>query len=108
MKLIFGKLALGAAVVAAAAFVTPGSSTLVSAASAAPLGPQTGLTDDSSAVTQVKDWHHRHRGRYLALGVGGLIVAGAGYCTVEANRCADIFGGNRYGYRRCMYRAGCY
>jgi hypothetical protein len=101
------RLALGAAAVAGA-LILAGPGAGIGTASAAPLGPQPGITADTSAVTQVKKgWHRR---RWFAYGLGTALVlgaAGAGYCSSQADRCAEYYGAYTYRYGRCMRRAGC-
>ncbi|HWE16391.1 MAG TPA: hypothetical protein VG758_04315 [Hyphomicrobiaceae bacterium] len=48
--------------------------------------------------------HHHHYGVY---GIGGALILGAGYCAVQAERCATTYGDGTYRYWRCMRRTGC-
>jgi hypothetical protein len=96
-------LIVGAAAMAAAAFFAPVAGTSASAAS---LGPQTGLAADGGSMTLAeKADHHHRRWPYI---VGGAVVLGLGYCAVQADQCAEAYGTYNYWYRRCMRRAGCY
>jgi hypothetical protein len=112
MTRISMKLAVGAAAIAGALILAPGTTTGFGSASAATFGPQPGVSADTSAVTQVKKGgvHHHHHHRWLYYGLGTALVlgaAGAGYCSNQADRCADYYGPYTYRYRRCMRNAGC-
>ena len=48
--------------------------------------------------------HHRHRHR----GVSDGVVLGTGYCSLQAERCASLYGTCSYSYRRCLRLVGCY
>jgi hypothetical protein len=94
---LLGRLSLAAALLGA---------TALGVASAAPLGPQPGLDADHSLVTQVKKGKHNH-GHRRWLGVGAVIVLGAGYCTAQAVRCEERYGADGWRYWRCLRRVGC-
>jgi hypothetical protein len=93
---LLGRLSLAAGLLGA---------TALGVASAAPLSPQSGVQADHSLVAQVKKGkHHGHR---PWIGVGAVIVLGAGYCTVQAASCEERYGAASWRYWRCLRQAGC-
>jgi hypothetical protein len=52
-----------------------------------------------------KGGHHGHH--HWGYGIGGAIILGAGYCAIQAERCATTYGDGTYRYWRCMQRVGC-
>jgi hypothetical protein len=100
MKSTSTKLALGTAVVAAAALLTLSVPGGLGSASAAPLGPKVSLEADGGHVVLAKKGKHFRR----FIGIG--IVVGVGYCAARAEWCADRYDSDR-AYYRCLRRAGC-